>query len=220
MTSVLLGLVLGALVAGGNVWMLGWPGDESLRLAWFVAAPLVATLATALAARATASSRAAGPARKDVAARDEPAGVAPPKPAEPAKPAAPAKPAEPAEHTALRLLAALQEDGRLIDFLQEDIAPYSDQQVGAATRGIHESCAKALRACVTLEAVMPGREEESVTVPAGFDPASVRLVGNVQGKPPFKGTLRHPGWRVTSVTIPERRGLDPRIVAPAEVELA
>ena len=133
---------------------------------------------------------------------------------------APPKPAEPPEHTALRLLASLQEEGRLVDFLTEEIAGYSDEQIGAATRGIHDACAKALRACVTLEPVLPGREDEAVTVPAGFDPASVRLTGNVHGNPPFTGTLRHGGWRVKSITIPARSGLDPKIVAPAEVEIA
>jgi hypothetical protein len=131
-----------------------------------------------------------------------------------------ARPSEPPEHTALRLLASLQEEGRLVDFLTEEIAAYSDEQIGAATRGIHDACGKALRACVTLEPVLPGREDDTVTVPAGFDPASVRLTGNVHGSPPFTGTLRHGGWRVKAVSIPTRTGLDPKIVAPAEVEIA
>lgn len=197
MASVLVGLVLGALVAAGNLWMLGGGGEASLRLAWFAAAPIVAAVVTAVVTRR----------RSGVPAEVRRVETAPP------------APVEPPEHAALRLLAVLQEEGRLIDFLQEDIAPYSDQQVGAATRGIHESCAKALRSCVTLEPVMPGREDEPVTVPAGFDPSAVRLVGNVQGTPPFQGTLRHAGWRATRVAIPERKGLDPRIVAPAEVEI-
>jgi len=207
MASLVVGLVLGVLVAVGNLWMLGWPGDETLRRAWFVAAPVIATLATALVRHLNAFP-AAAPAGQE----------ATPQPGE-GMPAAPAAPSEPAEYAALRLLGVLQEEGRLVDFLQENIAPYSDQQVGAATRGIHESCAKALRSCVTLEPVLPGREDEPVTVPAGFDPAAVRLVGNVQGEPPFTGTLRHAGWRVTRIVIPERKGLDPRIVAPAEVEI-
>jgi len=68
--------------------------------------------------------------------------------------------------------------------------------------------------------VLPGREDETVTVPKGFDPSAVRLTGNVRGEPPFKGTLRHAGWRATAVNIPERTGLEPKIVAPAEVELS
>ena len=122
--------------------------------------------------------------------------------------------------TALRLLASLQEDGRLVDFLTEEIASYSDEQIGAATRGIHGACAKALRACVTLEPVLSGREDDAITVPAGFDPASIRLTGAVHGDPPFTGTLRHAGWRAAGVSIPARSGLDPKIIAPAEVEIA
>jgi hypothetical protein len=132
---------------------------------------------------------------------------------------APPVPVDPPEHAALRLLAALQEEGRLVDFFSEDITPYSDEQIGAATRGIHESCRKALRATITVEPVMPGREGATVTVPAGFDPAAIRLVGAVTGAPPFTGVLRHAGWRATAVNLPRRTGHDPQVIAPAEVEI-
>jgi hypothetical protein len=136
-----------------------------------------------------------------------------------ASPAAPPPAAAPVT-PALRLLAALQEDGRLVDFLQEDIAAYSDEQIGAAVRGIHEPCRKALRACVTLEPVLQGDEGQDVTLEAGFDPSAVRLVGNVAGSPPFRGVLRHGGWRVTATNLPARGGQDEQVIAPAEVELS
>ena len=128
-------------------------------------------------------------------------------------------PADPPEHAALRLLAALQEEGRLVDFFTEDITPYSDEQIGAATRGIHASCRKALHSTVTVEPVMVGEEGTTVTVPAGFDPAAIRLVGDVTGTPPFTGVLRHAGWRATAVNLPRRSGQDPQVIAPAEVEI-
>jgi hypothetical protein len=133
--------------------------------------------------------------------------------------AAPVAAAEPSENAALRLLAALQEEGRFVDFFSEDITPYTDEQIGAATRGIHASCRKALSGTVVVEPIMPGDEGATVTVPAGFDPAAVRLVGNVTGTPPFTGVLRHAGWRVTSVRLPARAGQDPKVIAPAEVEI-
>jgi uncharacterized protein DUF2760 len=120
---------------------------------------------------------------------------------------------------ALRLLATLQQEGRLVDFLQEDIGPYSDEQIGSAVRPLHEGCRKALRSCVTLEPVLASAEAEPVSVPVGFDPAAIRLTGNVSGEPPFQGILRHAGWRATAVTLPAAAG-DDRVVAPAEVELA
>jgi hypothetical protein len=132
---------------------------------------------------------------------------------------APAAPDEPAEHAALRLLAALQEEGRLVDFFTEDLNAYSDEQIGAATRGIHASCRKALRAAITVEPVMPGEEGTTVTIPAGFDPAAIRLVGAVSGTPPFTGVLKHAGWRATAVNLPKRSGHDPQVIAPAEVEI-
>jgi hypothetical protein len=121
----------------------------------------------------------------------------------------------------LRVLALLQRDGRLLDFLMEDIDTYSDQQVGAAVRDIHRGCRKALTEYVTLEPVLNQPEESRVTVPADFDAVAIRLSGNVQGAPPFAGQLKHHGWRVRSVQFPTLPGAaaDRAVLAPAEVEV-
>mgnify|MGYP000630991358 CR=1 FL=1 len=122
---------------------------------------------------------------------------------------------------AVQILSVLQRQGRLIDFLEEDLSRYEDAQIGAAVRSIHESCKAALAECVHLETVMAQEEGSMVTVPSGFDPASVRLTGNVSGDPPFRGVLRHRGWRIRKVSLPTftaQVGKE-RIVAPAEVEI-
>jgi Domain of unknown function (DUF2760) len=131
----------------------------------------------------------------------------------------PAPPPEPKEDAALRLLGILQEEGRLVDFLEEDLAPYPDDQIGAAVRDIQQKCRKALNERVSLEPVLRGVEGETVTVDAGFDPATIRLTGNVSGVPPFRGVLRHAGWRATRATLPDRSGHDPHVIAPAEVDI-
>jgi hypothetical protein len=121
---------------------------------------------------------------------------------------------------ALRLLAVLQRDGRLVDFLQEDISGAGDADVGAAARVVHAGCRKALAEYVTLEPVRPEAEGDSLTLDAGFDPGKVRLTGNVVGEPPYRGRLAHPGWRAARVTLPPPlEGQDPLVIAPAEVEL-
>jgi hypothetical protein len=121
----------------------------------------------------------------------------------------------------LRVLAVLQRDGRLVDFLQEDIDPYSDAQVGAAVRTIHRGCRKALTDYLTVSPILPGDEESEVTIAPDFDPASIRLTGNVQGSPPFRGVLKHHGWRVKEVHLPALPGArdDSSVLAPAEVEI-
>ncbi|MBX6312398.1 MAG: DUF2760 domain-containing protein [Isosphaeraceae bacterium] len=121
----------------------------------------------------------------------------------------------------LRVLAVLQRDGRLIDFLQEDIDTYSDAQIGAAVRDIHRGCRKALREYVALEPVLSAPEETPVDVPADFDPAAIRLTGNVSGSPPFRGVLKHHGWRVKAAQLPALPGTkdNAAILAPAEVEI-
>ncbi|MEW6730972.1 MAG: DUF2760 domain-containing protein [Acidobacteriota bacterium] len=125
---------------------------------------------------------------------------------------------EEAQARAIQLLSLFQRDARLIDFLREDIRPYQDAQVGAAVRSLHESCQQVLDRYIQLEPIISSPEGETVTVPDGFDPANIKLIGNVTGKPPLKGTLRHHGWRASKVelpALPENR----LIVAPAEVEI-
>ncbi len=120
----------------------------------------------------------------------------------------------------LALLALLQREGRLVDFLQEDIEEFDDADIGAAVRDIHRGCRKVLSDHLTLEAVMPGEEEDSVKVDEGFDPGEIKLVGDVKGEPPFKGVLRHHGWRVTESNFPKLSGdVDRNVLAPAQVEV-
>jgi hypothetical protein len=132
-----------------------------------------------------------------------------------------ARSAEDSTDRAVQLLALLQRDGRLIDFLSEDIAPYQDAQVGAAVRELHANCRKSLEQYVRLEPIMEGEEDRPVTVKEGFDPASVKLVGNVTGHPPLRGLLRHRGWRVKEINLPSLspRGAGRAVIAPAEVEI-
>ncbi|ATB41633.1 hypothetical protein CYFUS_007101 [Cystobacter fuscus] len=137
-------------------------------------------------------------------------------------PSAPAPLPPEREHaSALQLLAMLQREGRLVDFLQEDVAAFPDEDVGAAARIVHEGCRKVLRQYLALEPVLPQNEGDSVQVPAGFDAQRIRLTGNVAGQPPYSGSLKHKGWVITSVTFPSTSpALDPRVLAPAEVELS
>lgn len=133
------------------------------------------------------------------------------------------KPAELKEATvdaALQLLTLLQQDARFIDFIQEDLTGYSDADIGAAARVVHEGSKKTLNSYFTLEAVRSEEEESRITLAEGFNASEVRLTGNVVGDAPFTGTLIHKGWRVTDVKLPKlAEGHDTSIVASAEVEL-
>ncbi|MEN3333080.1 MAG: hypothetical protein V7641_2445 [Blastocatellia bacterium] len=131
-------------------------------------------------------------------------------------------PVSPVETTdrAVQMLAILQRDGRLIDFLTEDISPYSDAQVGAAVRDLHQSCKQTLARYLTLEPIIASEEGEAVTVQEAIDPAAIKLIGNVTGKPPLRGLLRHRGWRVSAINLPPLPAASGRaVVAPAEVEI-
>ncbi|MDG2307340.1 MAG: DUF2760 domain-containing protein [Candidatus Binatia bacterium] len=129
-------------------------------------------------------------------------------------------PAELPGAAGLRLLAALQEEARLVDFVRENLDDYSDEQVGAAVRGIHSSLRKAVDERLGMVAILEGEDGDPVEVPADFDPALIRVTGNPSGEPPYKGVLRHGGWKATDARLPvPTPGSDPTILAPAEVEV-
>ncbi len=140
---------------------------------------------------------------------------------------APASPApesaslrETSTDSALQLLGLLQQDGRLVDFLQEDVSAYSDADIGGAARVVHEGCRKTLLEHLSIEPVRQEDEGVRITLAEGFNASEVRLTGNVVGKPPFSGTLMHRGWRVSQVKLPKlAEGHEVQVLAPAEVEL-
>ena len=130
------------------------------------------------------------------------------------------KPVENPHASGLFLLSMLQREGRFVDFVQEDVAGFSDEQVGAAARVVHDGCRKVVKQYLAIEPVLAQEEGATVDVPAGFDANRIRLTGNVAGTGPFKGALKHHGWAAKNVTLPAPpAALDPKILAPAEVEL-
>jgi len=121
---------------------------------------------------------------------------------------------------ALQLLGLLQKEARFIDFIKEDVAAYSDADIGVAARVVHEGCNKAINEYFTLDTVRSDQEGSKVTLAKGFDAAKVRLTGNIVGQAPFTGTLIHKGWQVTDVRLPKMtEGHNAKIIAAAEVEL-
>lgn len=183
---------------------------------------------------------------KDERAKDEPAGKNPAGAGEPAAPvslppaaasppvavfaeptpavAAPpldaAAQAEQRRRGAVQVLAVLQREGRLLDFLSENIDTYTDGQIGAAVRDIHRGCRKALAEHVKVAPIRSEPDEAVVRIAAGHDASQIRLIGQVSGRPPFEGTLRHHGWRTTNISLPDiPAGHDPTVICPAEVEI-
>ncbi len=120
---------------------------------------------------------------------------------------------------ALQILSILQRDSRLVDFIMEDVAGYSDEQVGAAVRGLHDQARESLSRYVKLDPVIDG-VEGTFTKPAVSDPAAVKFIGNVPAGKPSGGLLRHKGWRAGKIDLP---ALNPKqdaaIIAPAEIEI-
>jgi hypothetical protein len=144
----------------------------------------------------------------------------------PAKQTEPVGLAPPVDEAAIRsdgallLLSLLQQSGRLVDFLRQDIATFEDADVGAAARVVHEGCRKTLEDHVTITALRDEAEGAKIKVEAAETSGRVKLTGNVSGSAPYDGTLRHKGWRAANVKLPTpTKGHDSTIIYPAEVEL-
>jgi hypothetical protein len=132
---------------------------------------------------------------------------------------APRPPARSNDDAALGLLAIFQREGRLVDFLEQDLDAFPDAEIGAAARVVHSGCRRALRAHFELARVRPEAEGTAITVGAS-DVAEVKLTGNVHGSAPYRGVLRHAGWRVERTRMPEFvGGHNASVICQAEVEL-
>ena len=127
----------------------------------------------------------------------------------------------PTRSDALTLLATLQREARLIDFLMEDLAGYDDAQIGAAARDVHRACAGVLERMFALRPLRYQEEGAHVEILAGYDPAQVTLTGNVTGHLPLRGTLVHHGWQALQCELPAWSGQEEsaRVIAPAEIEV-
>jgi hypothetical protein len=120
----------------------------------------------------------------------------------------------------LHLFSMLQREGRLMDFLAEDLDQYDDSQIGSAVRAIHASCRQIVREYLDPRPIMAQAEGERVTVDVDFEPGAIKLTGKVAGEPPFSGIIRHKGWQVGKIKLPKLSGRqNAEIIAPAEVEI-
>ena len=131
------------------------------------------------------------------------------------------KPSKPQRSEAVTLLATLQREARFVDLVMEPLDNHADAQVGAAARDVLRDCGKVLERLFAMKPVAEQEEQSSMEVAADFDSGRIRLVGNVQGDPPFQGKLVHHGWMATRCELPQWSGTDDSrtVVAPAEVEV-
>jgi Domain of unknown function (DUF2760) len=127
-----------------------------------------------------------------------------------------------AEAEVIGFLSMLQEKGRLVDFLMDDITAYDDAQVAAAARVVHQGCKAVLQEHFRIRPVRGENEGSLVRVAPGYAADEYRLIGKIRGDAPFSGTLVHRGWKAETVELPRvlRISAD-RLptIAPAEVEL-
>lgn len=150
-----------------------------------------------------------------------PAPAAPPPPvAPPPAPVSVAPDPKQIQAAGLFFLSILQREGRFIDFLQEDVTGFSDAEVGAAARVVHQGCRKVLQQYLPLKPVVTESEGARIDVPKGYDANRFRLTGNVTGEGPWAGPLKHHGWVASEVKLPAPpTTMDVTVLAPAEVEL-
>ena len=123
---------------------------------------------------------------------------------------------------AVNLLALLQQKGRFLDFVMDDVTKYPDAQIGAAARVVHQGCSAVVREYFEIKPLHDGAEGTPLTLAKDYDAHRYRVIGRVKGEPPFSGRVLHRGWLTASVKLPERMDnrLGTDVIAPAEVELS
>ena len=120
----------------------------------------------------------------------------------------------------LHSLTILQREGRLLDFFDEDLKQYSDEQIGAAVRSIQQDCRQAVKKYIDPRPVVDVDEGQPITIDPGFDMNAITLVGDVAGPPPFEGIVKHPGWKAGRKEVPKLADVrDPAVITPAEIEI-
>jgi Domain of unknown function (DUF2760) len=145
-----------------------------------------------------------------------------PPPAPVVAPPPPAPPENRADAEVVAFIGLLQEKGRFVDFLMDDVSLYDDSRVGAAARVVHYGCRDVLSEHFKVTPISTADEGSQITVPEGYAADEYRLMGKITGNPPFKGVLLHKGWKTESVKLPriikagERRLPS---IAPALVEV-
>ncbi len=123
-----------------------------------------------------------------------------------------------------QLLSLLQEQGRFLDFVMDDIKTYSDAQIAAAARFVHQGCQSVMKSNFAIVPVAAVAENQSITLAADFERGDYRLSGKIEGEPPYSGTVKHKGWKTTSISLPKVMGARAKatgahLLAAAEVEV-
>lgn len=128
---------------------------------------------------------------------------------------------KPLRSDAVSLLAALQREGRLIDFLKEPIDGYTDAQIGAAVRGIHRDCGQVLERQFGIRPVLEQPEGSSVELGSKSIAGKIKLSGKAGDASAASGKLVHHGWQSTKCELPVWTGdaESAGVIAPAEVEV-
>jgi hypothetical protein len=124
----------------------------------------------------------------------------------------------------LHFLSRLQEKGRFVDFVMEDVGAFTDQQIGAAARYVHGGCRSVVNEYLDLSPVQEGEEGKAITIAAIENPLMLRFIGRSAVQFPVTGTLVHRGWKATRVSLPEVSGGSTAlegsaVIMPAEIEL-
>jgi hypothetical protein len=198
------------IVAAAAPYLFPARGNSSMPLVVIIVSAVV-MLALALAGLQRPPA-AAEPVEEELP-EQEPQVMAPPPPPQSTAPS---------PQQALMLLTLLQEKGRFVDFVMEDITAYSEEQVSAAARVVHQGCREVIREAFSPVAVSQSPENGAITLNAGFSAEEYRLVGHIGGSGPYSGTLVHKGWRATQVKLPrpaQEHHSDAPVIVPAEVEL-
>jgi hypothetical protein len=123
----------------------------------------------------------------------------------------------------LHLMRLLQEKGRLVDFLMEDITSYQDNQVASAARVVHQGCRNLLQQYFEIASIHDAPEGAEIDLNGDFDRQRYRLLGSIPKADSYRGKVVHRGWQTKSIKLPrvqdEEESLNTNVISPVDVEV-
>lgn len=123
----------------------------------------------------------------------------------------------------LHLMRLLQEKGRLVDFLMEDITSYQDNQVASAARVVHQGCRNLLQQYFEIASIHDAPEGAEIDLNEDFDRQRYRLLGSIPKANSYRGKVVHRGWQTKSIKLPRVQDKEDRlntnVISPVDVEV-
>ena len=124
----------------------------------------------------------------------------------------------------IQLLNLLQQKGRFLDFLMEDILEHSDEDLGSAARFVHQGCSQIMKEYFKIMPLSEQKEGEQMVLEKDHDPYKFLLLEGTINQEQQEVKIIHRGWVTTNINLPKASKSNTSshntgIISPIELEI-